>query len=196
MDGGRVILAPLILFFRNKRIYTDGSRGKQKIRELKGALVAANHTGFSDPFILNACFWYRRFFYTASEEVMAGFKGKLLTAAGCIKVDRTAADLKSTKECAQVMKEGYLLGIFPQGRIGGDGLKSGFILMAAMAGVPIVPAHIEKRKHFWQRHRVVFGEPMYISDYTSKALPGKKDMEAIIAAFNRQIDECQKCISN
>lgn len=191
MDAGRVLLSPLILFFRVKKLYVPGKISKEQLRSLKGALIAANHVGFSDPFILNATFWYRRFFYTASEEVMEGIRGTLLKAAGCIKIDRTAADIRAVKRCAEVLKEGYLLGMFPQGHIGGDALKGGVMLIAAMAKVPVVPAFIIKRKHFWQRHRVVFGEPIVISEYTDRTLPGKKDMESLLKIFDERCKECQ-----
>lgn len=196
MDTGRVFLSPLILFFRVKKYYLPGKISKQQIRELKGALIAANHEGFSDPFILNAAFWYRRFFYTASEEVMRGFRGRMLTAAGCIKIDRTAADLHAVKRCAQVMKEGYLLGMFPQGHIGGDALKGGVMLIAAMAGAPVVPAFIVKRKHFWQRHRLVFGEPIVLTDFCRKALPGRQEMEKLLEVYDERSSECQRYADN
>jgi len=191
MDAGRVFLAPLILFFRVKKIYIPGKSSKEQIRQLKGALIAANHEGFSDPFILNAAFWYRRFFYTASEEVMAGARGRALEAAGCIRIDRTAADLQAIKKCSYVLSQGYLLGMFPQGHIGGDALKGGVMLIAAMAKVPVIPTLLIKRKHFWQRHKVVFGEPINLGDYCKRALPGKKETKLLLNVFDERCKECQ-----
>ena len=54
-----------------------------------------------------------------------------------------------------------------------------------------LPAFIIKRKHFWQRHRVVFGEPIVISEYTDRTLPGKKDMESLLKIFDERCKECQ-----
>lgn len=192
MDAGRVLLSPLILFYRVKKIYIPGKSDKKTISGIRGGLVAANHQGFSDPFILNASFWNRRFFYTASEEIMSGFKGWLLTGAGCIKIDRTIADLQAIKRCAEVLKEGYLLGMFPQGHITGGEFKGGVMLIAAMAGATIVPAYIIKREHFWQRHRVVFGEPIAVRDYVSRALPGKKDLEILLQSYDDRMKECME----
>ena len=68
----------------------------------------------------------------------------------------------------------------------------GVMLIASMAKVPIVPAYIVKRKHFWQRHRLIFGEPMVVSDYVSKALPGKKDMEQLLAVYDERCRLCRE----
>ncbi|MGI6072572.1 MAG: lysophospholipid acyltransferase family protein [Lachnospiraceae bacterium] len=190
IDIGNVFLSPLILHFRVKKLYADNV-SPEEIKALKGALIAANHVGFSDPLILNSIFWNRRFFYTASEEVMTGFKGRLLNAAGCIKLDRTTADFEGIKRCAAVLKDGSLLGLFPQGHIDGDGAKGGMVLIAAMAKVPIVPTYIGKRKRFWLRHKVVFGKPVNIADYTQKFLPGKNEIDMILEEYDRRMEACR-----
>lgn len=192
MDLGRVVLSPLILFFRVKKYYVPGKSSKEQIKKLKGALIAANHTGMSDPFILNAVFWYRRFFYTTSEEVMTGLRGKMLEKAGCIRIDRTGADIKAVKNCANVLKDGYLLGLFPQGHIGGDAVKSGVFLIAALGKAPVIPVHIERRKHFWQRHKAVFGEAIDLSQYTKGPLPVKQEIETLLSVFDERSTECRK----
>ena len=196
LDAGRVILSPLILFFRVKKYYAGEKCSKEVIKALDGAVIAANHSGFSDPFILNASFWYRRFYYTASEEVMSGFKGKLLKAAGCVKIDRTIADLEAIKKCVNILKEGYLLGMFPQGHINGDEVKGGVVLIAAMADAPIVPAYILKRKHWWQRHRLVFGEPIVVKEHIASRLPSAKDIEAVGQLMVERSEECRSFIIN
>ena len=189
MDIGRVLLMPSLLIFRIKKIYLCD---KAEIKNLKGALIAANHSGMSDPLILNATFWYRRFFYTASEEVMTGVRAKFLKAAGCIKIDRTIADYEAIKKCVSILKEGYMLGIFPQGHIGGGEVKGGAVMIAAMADVPLVPVHIEKRAHWWQRHKVVFEKPINVQETTGKKLPGKQDIEKVIELMEERYENCRK----
>lgn len=191
MDGGRIALSPLIAFYRVKKYYIDGGEGRQKIKALKGGVIAANHQSFADPFVLNASFWYRRFFYTASEALICGVKGVLLQAAGCIKIDRTTADIKAINRCADVLKEGYLLGIFPQGTIAGGKPHDGLFIIAGMADAPIVPTYILKRKNIFRRYIVVFGSPVRISDLCGKKLPNKRDMEMLANVFDEKSKECQ-----
>ena len=120
---------------------------------------------------------------------MSGFKGRLLNRAGVIRVDRSLADLNAVKDCAAVLKEGHLLGMFPSGGIGKDSPHGGVMLIAAMARVPVVPAFIIKRKHFWQRHKVVFGKPILVSDYTERALPGRKELELLLRVYSERLKE-------
>ena len=189
------ILSPLILFFRIKKYYIPGKSSRETIKALSGAIIAANHTGFSDPFILNAAFWYRRFYYTASEQVMSGFKGKLLKAAGCVKIDRTIADLEGIKKCVNILKDGYLLGMFPHGHINGEDVKGGVVLIAAMAGAPVVPVYIQKRKHWWQRHRMIFAEPVNVKDHMASRLPSAAEISDIGNMIAERINEGREYVS-
>ena len=66
MDYGRAHY----FLFRLFKVRTVGLDGKKYKRSFKGgALIAANHTGFSDAVMLGSSFWYRRVFFLASEEV-------------------------------------------------------------------------------------------------------------------------------
>lgn len=196
MDLGRVVLSPLILWFRAKKIYLPGAFSGEEEKKLGGALIAANHVGMSDPFILNAAFWYRRFFYTTSEEVMTGLRGKLLEKAGCVRIDRTTADLKAIKKCTAILKDGYLLGMFPQGHIGGDGARGGAVLIAAMAKVPMVTVYIEKRKHFWQRQKLVYGGVIDVPAICKKSLPDKQETEELLAKMDENNNRCREYLAS
>lgn len=194
MDMGRVVLSPLILFFRVKKYYVPGGITGEEVKNLKGALIAANHVSFADPFILNAAFAGKRFFYTTSEEVMTGLRGKLLSAAGCVRIDRTSADFSAIKKCASILKDGYFLGMFPQGHIGGEGVKGGMVLIAAMTGATIIPAYIEKRTNILKRQRLVLGKPIVVSDICRKKMPDKSETEEILKVFDERCSECRKVI--
>ena len=194
MDGGRVVLSVMIPFYRVKRYYLDGENGQETIKNLGGAIIAANHQSFADPLILNASFWYRRFFYTAGEAILTGVKGFLLQKAGCIKIDRTKLDMGAINRCEEVLKEGYLLGFFPQGTIAGGAAHGGMAMIAAMADVPIVPTYIKLRKNVAGRHEVVYGRPFKISDYAVKKLPNKAELEKIINVYEEQMLECKALV--
>ncbi len=192
MDIGRGCLLTTIPYYRAKKIYTGGEETKAAIKSLERGIIAANHTGFSDPILLNSCFWYRRFFYVASEEVMAGFRGKLLTAAGCIKIDRRGADIKAINRCAFILKEGNLLGMFPEGTIGGGAAKGGILLIAAMSDAPIVPTYIRRRTNIAGRHIVVFDDPFKVSDFCDSKLPCKKDIDLLLGILDDRIEKCKE----
>ena len=200
MDMGRLVLLPLCLFFRMKRHYVSNEAKKSlKIRD--GAIVVANHTGFSDPFKVNSIIPGRRTHFIAAEEVMKkGLIHLLLVGMGCIKIRRNIFDIECIKKSVGLLKDGYLLAMFPQGAITRDGsldaIKSGAVLIAHQANVPIVPIYIKKRKHWWQRTHIAVGELFYCSDYCDKKMPGMKDIQQITQHLLEKTIECKNLIES
>ncbi len=196
MDLGRLFLSVLIPFYRIKKIYIGDKEKVKAIRD--GAILAANHTGFSDPLVIETAFWHRRVHYVVGEIAMTGkVRSMFMRAAGCIRLDRNATDLKAIKQCVQVLKDGFLLEMFPQGAISEDtsGFKSGVILIATQADVPVLPMYIVKRKHWWERYRLIIGDPFYWKDHCGKKRPGMKDMENMTALLEEKYEECRTWIS-
>ena len=192
MDIARVFLSVLIPVYRIKKIYIGD---KNKVKAINGgAILAANHSGFSDPMILETAFWYRRVHYVVAEIAMGGkIRSAFMRAAGCIKIDRNMTDLKAVKDCVQVLKDGYLLEMFPQGAISEDsaGFKSGIMLIAVQADVPVLPMYIVRRQKWWQRYRLVIGDPFYWRDYCDKKRPGMKDLEKMTELLEDKYEECR-----
>lgn len=194
MDIARLVCAPLIPIYRVKRLTPSGEKYKGKIQG--GAILAANHTGFSDTFVVGVTVWYRRMFFLAAEVVMkTKLRSWLLKGVGAIKIDREAADIEAIRKSVEVLKQGYLLTIFPQGGItqGEDiqTLKSGAALIALQAGVPIIPMHIMPRKHWCSRCTVVIGNPIDPRNYTPKKFPSTADIERVSQVL---ADEMNRCI--
>ena len=171
MAGARLVCVPLLLVYRMKRVTPDGQPYKGKIRG--GAILAANHTTFEDPFLVGVAVWYRRMFFLAAEIVMQGkLRTWLLKGVGAIKIDRHSADIEAIRRSVEVLKQGDLLAIFPQGQLSvGDSiqsLKSGVTLIALQAGVPIVPMYIVPKKRRFERRTVVIGEVLDPKTYIQK----------------------------
>ena len=162
MDFARFICLPLPPVLRIKKIYVN-ENAKAKLKG--GAIVAANHTCFFDPFILGCSFWYRRMFFMAAEVVMKNkFVAALLKGVGCIKIDRNICDIESVRKSVSVLKKGHILALFPQGGIDRRdemaAIKSGITLMAMQANVPIVPVFVHKKSKKGERNTIVIGEPL------------------------------------
>lgn len=192
MDLGRILLTPLILVYRIKKIYLGDP---EKIKAIKdGAVLAANHAGFSGPMVLETAFWYRRVHYVVGEIAMENkVKAALMRGAGCVRIDRNATDLKAVKQCVQILKEGSYLEMFPQGGITDEAadFKSGVTLIATQADVPVIPMYIVKRKHWWQRYRLVIGDPFYWRDHCDKKRPGMKDIERLTDLLEGEYEKCR-----
>ncbi len=198
MDIARLISTPVLLIFRVKRLTPTGKKYKQKIKG--GAILAANHTSFSDPFIVGATVWYRRLYFLVAEIVMQGkLRVALLKGAGAIRINRQEADIEAINQSVTKLKQGYLLTVFPQGGINKDDdidtIKSGAVLMALRAGVPIVPMHIHPKKHWYSRQIVVIGETIEPQTYCQKKIPSTADIKAISTALMQQLNHCKNAIN-
>lgn len=192
-DLARLVCVPLLLFLRPKRLTPEGEKYKEKLKG--GAILAANHTSFFDPFAVGVTFWYRRIFFFVAEVVMRGkFRPVLLKGVGCIKVERSIADVEAIKKAIEILSEGRPLTVFPQGGISEgeeiNSLKSGAVLMALRAGVPIIPMYICKRNHWYERLTVVIGKTIYPSQMITKKIPSTADIERISNALLEEMNRC------
>lgn len=194
MDMARLVCAPLLLIYRMKRLTPTGEKYKGRIQG--GAILAANHSGFSDPFLVGVAVWYRRTFFLAAEAVMKGkLRSWLLKGVGCIRIDRNEADIEAIRKATTVLKEGHLLTVFPQGGIteGEDvqALKSGSVLIALQAGVPIVPMHIYPKKHWYSRRVVVIGNTIDPKTYIQKKFPSTADIDRVSQILLEEMNRCK-----
>lgn len=196
MDIARLVCVPLLLVYRMKRLTPEGEKYRGKIRG--GAIMAANHTSFSDPFLVGVAVWYRRLYFLVAEVVMRGrLRNWLLRGVGAIRIDRNETDIEAIRQSVAVLKQGALLAMFPQGGIT-DGeavqtVKSGAVLIALQAGVPIVPMHIYPRKHWYSRRVVVIGDPVDPQKLIGKKFPTTADIDRVSKLL---MDEMNRCMAH
>jgi 1-acyl-sn-glycerol-3-phosphate acyltransferase len=173
---------------RVHRYAIDGD--KQRFRIPDGGLIIANHTGFRDPMIVANVFRSRQLHFLAAENVMSNrAMNALMRSVGCIRVDRRICDLESMKKVITVLKSGEPLAIFPEGGIhAGDSVgtfKSGMIVMAVRANVPIYPVYIAPGRSLWnRRQQAMVGKCFRIGDYCDRPVPTMADIDRMAAALH------------
>lgn len=121
---------------------------KQNLKIKNGCVVICNHKSNWDPIILGHSILTQPVCYMAKEEL---FQNKVanffLTRLHAIPVARGKSDMKAVKTGLNALKNGKILGIFPEGTRGDNGgllpFEPGAALMALRAGVPVVPVYIE-----------------------------------------------------
>ncbi len=147
------------------RVYRVEVVGAENIPS-DGAIVAANHTAFSDVIILSAAMGGRQIRYMAKKELFKTPLAPLITALGAYPVDRGGADVKSLKTAIGFIEGGQLVGIFPQGhRRSGEDLrqseiKAGMGMIAYHSKAKILPVLIDNdrmKTGLFRKNRVTFG---------------------------------------
>lgn len=195
-QASRLVYVVLLVPYRPLLLTPEGKRYKGRLKG--GALLAANHTTFSDPFVVGTAFWYRQMnFFTADVVMATKTREKLLKAAGSIKVNRDIADIEAMRSAVEALKKGRLLLIFPEGGVRSVGqvqsIKPGAALMATQAGVPIVPMYICHNTRWYQRRRVIVGNTIDPKTICTRKLPSTADIAKITDAL---YSEMQRCAEN
>ncbi len=110
----------------------------------EAALIVANHPSGLDPVVVAAALPRRALFVAGAEFLTIPFIGWVMRAYGVIPVRRDQINPAVVKDALRALEAGALVVIFPEGRISPEGgpLRAGAGLVAARAGVPIVPAAV------------------------------------------------------
>ncbi len=104
-------------------------------------ILAGNHIGIVDGPLL-AAFSPRPVHALTKIEMFTGRTGRFLTAAGQIPIDRFAPDPAAIRTCVRVLRDGRVVGIFPEGTRGAGDLgrfHRGAAYLALVTGAPVVP---------------------------------------------------------
>ncbi|MGA4507437.1 lysophospholipid acyltransferase family protein [Propionibacteriaceae bacterium G1746] len=136
-------------------------------------ILAANHIGTLDGPLLVA--ETPRALALAKSELFDSPVGPVLSAAGQIPVSRDYIDHRAVKRCLQVLHDGRVLAIFPEGRRGaGDMtmLRGGAAYLAMVTGAPVVPVallgtrvpagHLKSTPPLGSSMHIVYGEQVHI----------------------------------
>lgn len=165
MSFGMIIRAIVAPFF--KILHPMKIEGLENYAMDKPFVLCANHQSNLDVFSLYIAS-PRQLHFMAKEELFR-FKplGWLLKKMGAFPVRRNQTDITAIKNALKVLKDGNILGIFPQGSrmesIEADDAKAGAVLIAGKARVPILPAVIITNYKLFHPVKVKFGKMMEIA---------------------------------
>ena len=160
------LFAPLV-----KALWRIEGVGGENIPET-GAILAANHTAFSDVLVISAAAG-RKVRYMAKKELFATPLAPLILALGAYPVDRRGSDVSSIRKTIALVEKGELVGIFPQGhRQGGKDprkteIKPGIGMLAYHTKAPIVPVFLSNSRMktgIFRKNTVTFGAPLSFED--------------------------------
>lgn len=160
-----------------KLFYPTKVIGKKNLPKKQAYVLTCNHYSNLDVVILGVVLG-KKIRYLAKKEL---FKNKFvawyLKKLGAFPVDRENPDLSSFKFGINTLKDGKILGIFPEGtrNKGADDaelqdLKTGAITFASKTGTKIAPMMIYRRARFWRKNYIVIGEPFEIQAENVKKL--------------------------
>ena len=192
------ILVPLawIIFHIGFRVECVGRENLKKV-QTRGCILAPNHISAIDPvFVVITRFWGRRMVVFAKKELFE--INALLTwffrCCGALCVRGTKEEVAVIGETVKQCQNGGTLLIFPEGTREKDGVllqpKSGLFVIAAEAGVDVVPVRIyydtpDGKMKLFCKVRVVYGEPMPAAQF---AMESRRDVKKLRANKQALLD--------
>jgi 1-acyl-sn-glycerol-3-phosphate acyltransferase len=175
--------------------------GIEKIPQKGPVIVAANHMSNWDPIMVGISLSRPVHFMAKAELFNNKILGKLLTAVHAFPVKRGKADRKAIRHALELLEEGKVLGIFPEGArkkvLPNAQVQSGVALLALKSGASIIPvACIGTDKEFplgWFRPLLVrVGDPVDLDKYKDQKITSalleevsKEIMQEIISLLDK-----------
>ncbi len=159
--------------------------GQEKTNRDGGFLLAANHISHFDPFIISSVVRRKIDWMAMAEFFPLPVLGFLLRAVDAFPADRHRANRKTVRTAIERLKQGRIVGLFPEGGIRdgsrslleGAPLRAGAATLANIAGTPIMPCvivgsdRLYSKKNWLPLRRtpiwIAFGDP--ISDFPGLA---------------------------
>ena len=135
------IVSPIFYTYFRGQIY-----GAEKVPQSGSYIIVSNHASNLDPPLIGIAA-RRPVAFMAKEELfrIPGFK-TLITLCGAYPVRRDASDIAAIKSAIKYINQGWLVGIFLEGKRTTDGKinnpKLGAALIAAKTQTPLIPVSI------------------------------------------------------
>ena len=165
--------------------------GEENLPESGAAILCGNHKSLLDPLAAGVAVRRPLRFMGKKELFNAPVVRRLVRWLGAFPVDRGNADMAAVRTALAILKEGGVLGIFPQGgreMKGHSTMETGVALIALKSGATVVPMRISERFRLFRRTTLTIGKPVDLSAFSvrggSEALKGAtQEIEAAIDAL-------------
>ena len=175
-----------------------------------GFLLAANHISHFDPFLVSLTVRRKIDWMTMAEFFRPRVLGFLLRAIDAFPAERDRADLKTIRTAIERLKNGRVVGLFPEGGIRdgtrslleGAPLRAGASTLAQIAGVPILPCVILGSDRLYSKRQwlpfrrtpiwIAFGNPILSCAELPKAQVRARIESELTAAFKNLYAELRE----
>ncbi|MBE3100791.1 MAG: 1-acyl-sn-glycerol-3-phosphate acyltransferase [Firmicutes bacterium] len=160
----RAIIIPFVYLLFWPKVY-----GKKNIPAKGCVIIYSNHTSMLDPVILG-CLLPRRIHFMAKQEL---FKlpiiAYILNKIGVFPVKRGSADISAIKKSLLILKQGKVLGIFPEGTRNKSGeiqeFAHGTASIANRSKATTIPVALFNSYRIFKPIKVVIREPLNFEHY-------------------------------
>ncbi|NLI11904.1 MAG: 1-acyl-sn-glycerol-3-phosphate acyltransferase [Peptococcaceae bacterium] len=138
--------------------------GRENLPASGGIILVANHVSYWDPVVIICAFKRKVHFMAKSELFKIPAVGYVIKSSGAFPVRRDKSDRNAIRTAVSLLKEGQVVGVFPEGTRNptDDMLKPhlGAAMLAFKAGVPMLPIAVSGTRGVWGKIKVFVGKPV------------------------------------
>jgi len=183
-------------------LYRCRVRGAEHLPAEGPAIIVVNHQANIDPVIVGMVFDRPLRFMAKKELFSFAPLGKLVTSLGAFPIDRGAGDRAALETSLEVLRQGGVLLMFPEGHRYPDDEVHEFMpgvgMLAVRGGATVIPAASKGTPEMWRDGRpgfpalrVVVGPPLDLSDLTGRGskvyAEAARRMRAAVAGLYERI---------
>ncbi|MCM3320757.1 lysophospholipid acyltransferase family protein [Cytobacillus kochii] len=176
-----------------KPVYRMDVKGRENVPAEGGVLLCCNHIDNLDPPIVGITA-PRDIHFMAKEELFnVPVLGKLLPHLNAFSVKRGMSDREALRNGLKVLKEGHVLGLFPEGtrsKTGevGKGL-AGAGFFALRSDVAVVPCAIIGPYKPFKKLKVVYGKPIPMDEIRANKVNAEETTDIIMNEIKKLIEQ-------
>lgn len=153
-------------------------RGTENIPETGGLVLCSNHIHWLDPILIGICV-RRKIYYMAKAELFRNkFFAFIMRNINAFPVKRGTADMSAIKRSFTIIRDGDILGIFPEGTRSRNGkllpAEPGASVIALKTNVPILPVRVQGSYSMGGKLNVSIGKPISLEEYRGRKLSGEE----------------------
>lgn len=170
-----LLVLKIILYPFYRLLFWYSVTGLENIPQTGGVIFSSNHISYLDP-VLWIIVIRRRIRFMAKQELFKNpLLGWFLRRMDVFGIERGGGDMAAVKTAIRVVRNGEILGLYPEGTRSKDGkpgrAKTGVALIAKAAKCDVVPAAVICRGKLrpFKRIRLVVGKPVSYQEIADRA---------------------------
>lgn len=149
-------------------------QGSENIPESGGLILCPNHIHWLDPLLIGSYVKRDVYFMAKVELFKNNFFAIILKGIHAFPVKRGKGDISAIKYSFKVIRNGNVLGLFPEGTRSKNGrllpAEPGVALIAIKTGALILPVRITGSYKAFSKIHITIGKPISYSGYSDKKL--------------------------